>query len=291
MNQAQSHPYVFGQAEKEIYRLEHQSHLWDPLTLQVLQAAGITEGMRVLDLGCGPGDVSLMLAQLVGANGSVCGVDQNASFLQHAQTRAQQAGLVQISFLTGRLPEDLPQLFAHQQFDAVVGRAILHFVPDLRKLLQAIREILRPGGLLIFHEPDALLTELITNHQGGSPLLHRCRTWLREAFEQAGHNVQVNLTLASTLQEAGFPPPHMQVTGVAGTSADRHIAEWITLLIASLFSQIVQGGIASEKEIELETLTQRIQEEMSLQGGYQVAHLLLGVWTNKEIGQELVERQ
>ncbi len=284
MDKAQGHPYVFGQTEKEIHRLENQSRLWYPLTQQVLQAAGITEGMSVLDLGCGPGDVSLLLAQLVGARGSVCGVDQNAAFLLRAQTRARQAGLAQISFLAGQLPEDLPRLFTHEQFDAVVGRAILQFVPDLRELLGGIREILRPGGLLIFHEPDTLLSELITSHQGSSQLLHRCCTWLREVFELAGHNVQVNLALASTLQEAGFPPPQMQVNGIVGTSADDHIAEWITSLIANLLPQIVQRGVASEKEIELETLTQRLQEEIGIQGRYQVAHLFLGVWTNKEIG-------
>src|SRR5436853_2026858 len=230
-DKTQGHPYLFGQTEKEIQRLENQSRLWNPLTRQVLQTAGITEGMHVLDLGCGPGDVSLLLAQLVGARGSVTGVDQNASFLLHAQTRALQAGLIQISFLAGKLPEDLPHLFAHEQFDAVVGRAILPYVPDLSELLGGIRKILRPGGLLLFHEPEILLSELITNHQGGSQLLHRCCTWLREVFERAGHNVQANLALASALQKAGFPPPQMQVNGLAGTSNDNRIAEWIASLI------------------------------------------------------------
>jgi 2-polyprenyl-3-methyl-5-hydroxy-6-metoxy-1,4-benzoquinol methylase len=69
------------------------------VTRRLLEDAGLRAGMQVLDVGCGPGDVSLLAAELVGEQGSVIGVDTNASVLQIAQARAQAAGLRPVSFL------------------------------------------------------------------------------------------------------------------------------------------------------------------------------------------------
>ena len=67
--------YVLGQAPEAIQRLLKQGQLLNPFTRRVLKEAGITAGMKVLDLGCGPGDVSLLAAELVGETGRVLGVD------------------------------------------------------------------------------------------------------------------------------------------------------------------------------------------------------------------------
>jgi ubiquinone/menaquinone biosynthesis C-methylase UbiE len=93
--------YVLGQAPEAIQRLLKQGQLLNPFTRRVLEEAGITTGMNVLDLGCGPGDVSLLAASLVGNTGRVLGVDTNPAVLQLAQARAQEAGFGQVSFLAG----------------------------------------------------------------------------------------------------------------------------------------------------------------------------------------------
>jgi ubiquinone/menaquinone biosynthesis C-methylase UbiE len=48
-----------------------------PITERLLRSAGIEPGMRVLDIGCGAGDVSMLAAELVGSTGSVVGIDRN----------------------------------------------------------------------------------------------------------------------------------------------------------------------------------------------------------------------
>ncbi len=80
--------YVLGQAPEAIRRLLKQGQLLNPFTRKVLEEAGITTGMNVLDLGCGPGDVSLLAAELVGETGRVLGIDTNPAVLQIAQARA-----------------------------------------------------------------------------------------------------------------------------------------------------------------------------------------------------------
>ena len=64
----------------------------------IFAEAGIRPGMRVLDLGCGAGDVTFVAADLVGPEGSVVGVDRSPEALARARLRAGQRGLTQVRF-------------------------------------------------------------------------------------------------------------------------------------------------------------------------------------------------
>ena len=81
--------YVFGHSEEEIQRLVRQSRLFNPCTRRFLEQAGISAGMKVLDVGSGPGDVALLLADRVGPGGAVVGVDIDPARLDIARARAR----------------------------------------------------------------------------------------------------------------------------------------------------------------------------------------------------------
>ena len=74
---APAQSYALGYNERELNRLLLQSRILGPMTTRMLSAAGLKPGMRVLDAGCGPGDVSLIAAKLVGPTGSVVGLDRD----------------------------------------------------------------------------------------------------------------------------------------------------------------------------------------------------------------------
>ena len=65
--------YALGHSEQELDRLSRQAEIFEPFTRQLLQQAGISRGMRVLDVGCGSGDVSFLASELVGPSGKVIG--------------------------------------------------------------------------------------------------------------------------------------------------------------------------------------------------------------------------
>ena len=99
--------YVLDSIETEHLRLVRQARLLEPLTERLFQEAGIEHGMRVLDLGCGMGDVSMLAARLVGPSGRVVGVDRDAFVLANASQRAEAAGFENIRFLHSDVA-DLP---------------------------------------------------------------------------------------------------------------------------------------------------------------------------------------
>src|SRR5699024_4613096 len=79
------HRYVLGESENEHSRLRDQSVVLDPLTRSLLIDAGITEGMRVLDIGTGSGAVAALAADLVCSHGHVLAIDRDPTALDGAR--------------------------------------------------------------------------------------------------------------------------------------------------------------------------------------------------------------
>jgi len=142
--------YSLGRSDGETRRLINQHKIYGPITRRWLVAAGITAGMRVLDLGSGAGDVALLLADLVGPQGRVLGVDQNPAILDVARRRTEAAGWTTVEFRAG----DVARLGSIGRFDAVVGRWILMYQPDPADVVKRCLGHLRPGGVVAFQESD-----------------------------------------------------------------------------------------------------------------------------------------
>src|SRR5215467_8869823 len=109
--------YALGHSEQELQRLTHQGQAFEPFTRQLFQEAGISRGMRVLDVGCGSGDVSFLAADLVGPGGQVVGVDRERKAVDWADARASSRGIRNASFVEG----DPAEMEFDRQFDAVIG--------------------------------------------------------------------------------------------------------------------------------------------------------------------------
>jgi ubiquinone/menaquinone biosynthesis C-methylase UbiE len=83
--------YVLGNEAEELERLDRQAQMIERPTRLLLQAAGLTKGMRVLDLGTGVGHVARLAGEIVGPTGSVTGLDQSRDVLAAARDRTKAA--------------------------------------------------------------------------------------------------------------------------------------------------------------------------------------------------------
>ena len=116
----------------------------------------LLEGARVLDLGCGAGRDVYLLAQLVGAEGSVVGVDMTAEQLAVAETHrrhhAECFGFDNVRFLNGTI-ERLGDLDLEAgSFDVIVSNCVVNLSTDKRAVLEGVRHLLRPGGEFFFSD-------------------------------------------------------------------------------------------------------------------------------------------
>jgi len=271
--QASDVTYVLGRSAEEERRLQRQARLYDPITRQLFEAAGIGSGMRVLDLGSGAGDVAMLVAGLVGPTGRVVGLDNNSAVLETARRRALAAGLANVTFVDG----DVRELPVDGDFDAAVGRLVLIYLPDPAAVLRRVRSRLRPTGVAAFHEVD--LSRPGTAYPP-SPVGDQCWRWLTQAFAAAGLETAMGLKLHRAFLDAGFAAPEMRVDALIG--GGRPFVEEVTAYFAdtvrSTLPMLVRHGIATEEEVGIETLAARWSEEILAQRGMILTYLLMGAW-------------
>jgi len=125
-----------------------------PATEVMLDLARVAEGSRVLDVGAGAGDSTLVAARRVGSTGRVLATDVSASMLEVAAELARQAGLTNVDT---RVVDAQRLDLAPDSFDAAVSRNCLMLIPDYRQALAGIRRVLKPGGrfaAIVFSAPD-----------------------------------------------------------------------------------------------------------------------------------------
>jgi cyclopropane fatty-acyl-phospholipid synthase-like methyltransferase len=140
--------YVIGNGPKELQRLIRQDQILRPITERLLRHAGVKEGMRVLDLGCGVGSVSFLAAGMVGPLGSVVGIDRSAEAIAKAKDRARESGFHEVDFQLSSVDE----FSSSEPFDVAIGRYVLIYQPKPAAFIQAVRRHVRQDGVIAFHE-------------------------------------------------------------------------------------------------------------------------------------------
>ncbi|HEY3434394.1 MAG TPA: class I SAM-dependent methyltransferase, partial [Solirubrobacterales bacterium] len=101
-------------------------------------------GERVLDLGCGFGETTLQLAQLVGEEGSALGIDVSGPFIEAAREEAEASGVANVEFMTA----DVQTLELAREFDYAYARMGLMFFANPVAALRNVAGALNPGGRL-----------------------------------------------------------------------------------------------------------------------------------------------
>ena len=264
--------YVFGHSEFELRRLAFQASLLNPVTRQLLVEAGVTSGMRVLDVGTGVGDVAFLVAELVGDTGSVVGVDRAPAAVAVARERAEQASLPNVSFVEG----DPAQLTFTDQFDAVVGRLVLMFQPEPSAMLRPLVSHLRPGGTVAFHECDW------TGYRSYPPvaLWDRCCGLVEQALQAGGADTHFGSKLPSTFAAAGLAAPAMQISAIIGAGANcGDAAQRLAGAVETLMPAIEERGLAEPGEIEADTLAQRLIDDVTASASFAVAPSEFTAWS------------
>ncbi len=267
--------YVLGRSASEAQRLIKQSSFLQPFTERTFRRAGIGPGMRVLDLGCGAGDVSFLAAEIVGPTGSVVGIDRDPGVLAIVRDRAQQGGLTTITFEERSIEE----FGASEPFDAVVGRFVLVYQPDPAATLAHVTHLLRAGGILAVVEPD------MSRGVRTSPrvrLWEQVSEWIRETFRLGDVHLDIGGRLYPLFRRAGLPGPTMrQDVLIGGGEALRPAYDHCAGIIRSLLPRMEQFGIATAEAVQVDTLAERLERETDAAGS-QVAYLpVVAAWSSR----------
>jgi ubiquinone/menaquinone biosynthesis C-methylase UbiE len=245
--------YVFGHSDSELYRLMRQAAVLTPITRRLLSDAGLARDMRVLDVGCGTGDVSMLVARMVGSGGAVVAIDRSKDALAIARKQAQAAGHDNIEFREGSA-----EVFTTQvPFDFAIGRYVLVHQPDPASFIRAIAKNVRPGGVVAFHEPG--LYDKRNQTVPPIALWSQVFDWIYTALQSVITHPDAGAQMAAHFHEAGLKrtPTLFCEIPIGGTQSP--LIGWVVHSLRSLIPQLEKIDAATAQEIDIDTLEDRLR--------------------------------
>ena len=214
---------------------------WAP---RVTELAGLKPGMRVLDVACGTGVLSLVAAELVMPDGSVVGLDLNPGMLDVAMRKAPHIDWHEAP------AEAIP--FDDATFDAVVSQFGLMFFQDKALAIREMLRVLRPAGNLAIAVWDSL--ENVTGYGAVTRLLSRLFGDSVAESLRAPYSLGDVQNLSSLFSDAGIPD--IKITTLEGKARYPSIRYWMEADIRGwTLADVLDDGqferLASEAETEL----------------------------------------
>jgi SAM-dependent methyltransferase len=231
--------YALATGEAAAYRLRLLHGLYGPGTRRVLLDAGLRSGMRVADLGCGVGMVTALLAQLVGPEGHVVGIDASAAQIAQARERLAPRG-ASASFVEASATDTgLPP----RSFDLVYCRFLLLHLAEPERALGEMRSMLKPGGILVCEDGD------LTSAGSEPP---SALAAFADLFGRLGPMRGVDYTLGRRLfhmvQAAGFPAPEVTFNQPVMVRGEKK--RLLELSVAEAGQAFIDAGLITAEELE-----------------------------------------
>jgi ubiquinone/menaquinone biosynthesis C-methylase UbiE len=264
--------YHLGNTDAEHERLIRQALRLAPVTERFFREAGIGPGQQVLDLGAGVGDVAMLVARIVGSSGKVVAIERDARTINRARARAAEAGLDNIDFVTA----DIAEYSTDSMFDAAVGRYILQFLPDPVAALHSVAKRIRPGGVVAFQEGSWIP---FLSLSAKLPLWYATVSLLHEAAVRSGVDLEMGPKLHKAFQDAGLPAPHMRLEMELANDAD--FTRWVSDSLHSVLPQIRKVGLSTDALGDLDTLQERLQNEVAMSNTVVPWIGLVAAWCHK----------
>jgi SAM-dependent methyltransferase len=266
--------YALGRTNVEYERLIEQAELLRPLTERVMRAAGIGPGMHVLDIGCGMGDVSFLVSDIVGPEGSVVGADLDGAALGFANQRRAARGVANVVFREG----DARSVDSERLFDAAVGRHVLMYMSDPTAALRLVAERVRPGGILAFHEWVAGISPASAMNL---PVLASFQNLIGKTFLRSGARLDIGAELYWRMRDAGLDPEPRPLAEIAVCTDQGEVGyrRW-ALFARSMLPKIVEYGLGTEEEV-VDTVERQLRDELIGARLTPLSWLMIGQWARK----------
>jgi len=233
--------YILTVTEDEIRRLRTQAESLASETAVLLDRIGVSRGWRCLDLGCGVGGIVDLLSAAVGPEGEVVGVDREAKSIAAARRWAADRGLANATFVAADM---LNNGLAEASFDLVHVRYVMTTVARHGAIVAEATRLLRPGGILILAEADAVGLRCYPPH----PAWDRLVRLLIDVFTLTGDPL-AGRKVYGLLLDAGYEDVDFRVAHARARSHDA-LVSYLPDTIAAIRPAALAARLIDEAELD-----------------------------------------
>ena len=134
------------------------------------------------------------------------------------------------------------------------------YMADPGKAFAKLVTHLNPSGILAFQEPEYTLYKALSSE--GAPLMRQLIEWIVSAFERSGARLDAGMALPRAFAAAGFPPPSLRLEAPIGAAKEWAGYRYMATIFQSLLPRLERYGVASAREVDAETLAERVRAEV-----------------------------
>lgn len=190
--------YALAISDAEIRRYQLMAERAQTVEAELWRLAGIVPGARVVDVGCGPAAMSVVLARAVAPSGRVVGVERDEASLAAAHQVVAGSGLTNVELRSGTATDTG---IAAGSADVVMCRNVLaHNGPDEQNIVDHLADLTRPGGVVYLVDVDGTAMRLLDIDSDLADLNDR----YVEFHRRRGNDLQTGLRLGKLLSAAGL---------------------------------------------------------------------------------------
>lgn len=244
--------YLLGDSPAEIRHLVEQAELYAYEANELFDLIGVAANTTAIDVGCGVMGVLHLIAERVGADGRVVGLDREAQMVEFGRQLADQRGLA-VEFIEA--DATATGLLDHA-FDLVHARTLLLNVQNPEEILTEMVRIAKPGGVVAVQEPDASAWNCDPPH----PAFDILRGAILSAYRRTGKDFNIGRRIGRMLKEAGLDGVDVRPTARL-TRAGEYYQTFLLTVAALVRDVIVQAGELTADEFESYTAALRTHHE------------------------------
>lgn len=232
--------YPLGTNAQELARLEFQHEVWGGVTRALLDRVSIPRGARCLDLGAGPGFVTLELAERVGRDGSVVALDESPLWMEYLGAELERRQIANVERMCTRLQE---AKLAPASFDVIFARWVWSFIAEPGELMRSIARALKPGGSFVMQDYNHEGVSLFPESEGFRAIVRATRALYRES----GGDAFVAARAPRLFREAGLDVVSITPNVLVG-GPDSGVFRWAGLFFPHFSEKMVAKGLLSADE-------------------------------------------
>ncbi len=227
--------------DEEIQRMEALEKFFLNNTRDTFKRLGIKEGMSCVDFGCGGGETTLLMAEMVGRSGHVTGIDLSPKVTEFCKRKAEQRNLKNLEFIV----TDFYDTKLDEKFDLVYSSFALEYLDDPQRGIREILRVAKNGANIVIEDSDNEVWYYYPDDES----VQQFRVVISKIVKFMGGDDSFGRKLYSFLRKAGLNP---QIEASTRCITKQNLEIWdVTLRVAEkLREHIVGAGLVESTQFD-----------------------------------------